>query len=358
MVDFSGDSLSTFASEQELATGRSAGSARTDAPGLRSRGQLIIIVALVLVALAQAGLIAWWWTSGGTWPTPAPPTARLSINSEPAGAAVRIDGVPRGTTPFAVELDSGRHDVSVGADLSPWTQTIDVAPGERTSIHVVQSSAAAVGHAVGEKGTLEITTDPAGLAVTVDGQARGVSPVSVTDLEPGTHEVAVTRGASVVRRVVSVEAGVPTAVVISTAAGGIPSGWLTVTGVVPVQIQEDGTLLGSSDTPRLLLPVGRHELDFVNETFGYRARRTVQIVAGQAASIALEPASGTLSVNAQPWAEVWIDGKRIGETPIGNLPLTIGNHELVVRHPQLGERRRTVAVSANVPARVGIDLRQ
>jgi serine/threonine-protein kinase len=68
--------------------------------------------------------------------------------------------------------------------------------------------------------------------------------------------------------------------------------------------------------------------------------------------------TGTLSVNAQPWAEVWVDGQRIGETPIGNLSLPIGHHELVVRHPQLGERRQTVAVGANGPSRIGIDLRR
>jgi hypothetical protein len=81
-------------------------------------------------------------------------------------------------------------------------------------------------------------------------------------------------------------------------------------------------------------------------------------VAGQSATLALEPANGTLSVNAQPWGEVWLDGRRIGETPIGNLPIPIGTHELVVRHPQFGERRRTVSVGVNTPARVGIDLRQ
>ena len=34
-----------------------------------------------------------------------------------------------------------------------------------------------------------------------------------------------------------------------------------------------------------------------------------------------------------------------------------GNHDVVVRHPQLGERRRTVAVGASGPTRVGIDMR-
>jgi hypothetical protein len=283
----------------------------------------------------------------------------VTITSEPNGSAVLVDGTQRGMTPVTLTLAPGSHQLQVGTEATAWKQALQVKAGEPSALHVVQGTRVA---AQGEPrdGAIEITTEPAGLAVAIDGRPRGVSPIAVTNLQPGSHEVTVTRGTTVTRRSVAVEAGVPTAVLISTAAtsGGIASGWLAVTGPVPVRILENATLIGSSEAPRLLLTVGRHDLEFVNETFGYRIRRTVQIPPGQAATVALEPASGTLSVNAQPWAEVWVDGKRIGETPIGNLTLPIGNHDLMVRHPQFGERRRTVAVSVNTPARIGIDLRQ
>jgi hypothetical protein len=356
VVEFSGDSLSTFTSEQKLAIRRGA---PEGAAPLRVRlGARPLIALLLCLVLGQAGLIGWWWIRGGTWPGARATTAGLVVTSEPPGAEVTIDGTARGTTPLTIQLDGGRHDLTVGTDPAAWARALDVQPGVPSSIHVVLTPPAIVAPAASAAGTLEITTEPAGLAVSVDGRPRGVSPISVTGLEPGSHEVSVTRGPTVVRRTVSVGAGTSTAVLISTAGPGIASGWLTVTAPVPVRILENGTLIGSSDTPRLLVPVGRHDLEFSNDTFGYRATRTVQVAAGQAASVALEPAMGTLSVNAQPWGEVWIDGRRIGETPIGNLPLAIGNHELVVRHPQLGERRRTVAVSVNAPARVGIDMRQ
>ena len=67
---------------------------------------------------------------------------------------------------------------------------------------------------------------------------------------------------------------------------------------------------------------------------------------------------GTVAVNAVPWAEVWIDGDRIGETPIGNLSLPIGPHEIVFRHPELGELHHAVTVTLNTPARVSVDLRK
>ena len=52
-----------------------------------------------------------------------------------------------------------------------------------------------------------------------------------------------------------------------------------------------------------------------------------------------------MAVNALPWAEVSIDGERVGETPIGSVQVPIGTHEVVFRHPDLGERRTTATVT-------------
>jgi serine/threonine-protein kinase len=68
--------------------------------------------------------------------------------------------------------------------------------------------------------------------------------------------------------------------------------------------------------------------------------------------------NGTLSINAQPWAEVFVDGERVGETPIGNLSRRIGAHEVIFRHPELGERRELVMISVGKPSRIGVDLRK
>jgi hypothetical protein len=53
---------------------------------------------------------------------------------------------------------------------------------------------------------------------------------------------------------------------------------------------------------------------------------------------------GLLQVNAEPGAEVWVEGERVGVAPIAAVPVQIGTREIVVRHPDLGERRETVEV--------------
>jgi hypothetical protein len=52
-----------------------------------------------------------------------------------------------------------------------------------------------------------------------------------------------------------------------------------------------------------------------------------------------------------------VDGERVGDTPIGTLTRTIGRHEVVLRHPELGERRVPVVITMGQPARVSVDFK-
>jgi hypothetical protein len=136
------------------------------------------------------------------------------------------------------------------------------------------------------------------------------------------------------------------------------AGMLKVTAPVPLRVYLKGRLVGTTEAESTMLPQGTHELEFVNEAVGFRARRTVNIRAGSTSALKLEAPQGTLHINAVPWAEVWIDGERIGETPIGNLPVRIGSREIVFRHPELGERRTTALVTLKEPVRISMDLRK
>jgi hypothetical protein len=136
------------------------------------------------------------------------------------------------------------------------------------------------------------------------------------------------------------------------------AGLVAIESPVPAHVYERGRLVGTTDTDTIMLPVGIHDLEFVNDDFGYSARRSVTVQTGRTTALRLEAPTGTLHVNALPWAEVWIDNQRIGETPIGNLQIPIGIRELVFRHPELGERRATVRVTLKNTARVSMDLRQ
>ena len=121
---------------------------------------------------------------------------------------------------------------------------------------------------------------------------------------------------------------------------------------------ENGQLMGTSQSDRIMVTAGRHEFDIINESLGFRARRVVTVNPGKVSQVRLEWPSGTLALNAQPWADVYIGGQRIGETPIGSVTLPIGSHEVTFRHPQLGEQVVRATVTATNPTRVSVDMRK
>jgi hypothetical protein len=161
------------------------------------------------------------------------------------------------------------------------------------------------------------------------------------------------------RHTVTVQAGGTASLVVpmSAAANGPVSGWLTVKSPFTVEIYEQGRLLGNTDTDRIMLASGRHELELVNTALAFRASRVVQVAPGKVATLPIELPKGVINVNATPWAEVWIDGQRVGETPIGNLSIAIGQHEVLFKHPQLGEKRQAVSVTLAAPVRLSIDMK-
>jgi hypothetical protein len=136
------------------------------------------------------------------------------------------------------------------------------------------------------------------------------------------------------------------------------SGGIRVSSPFELHVLEGERLLGSSAEGPVLTTAGRHEFDLVNTTFGYRSRRVVEIRPGQIVSLAVTPPNGSLSINAVPWAEVWIDGSAVGETPLGNVSVPLGEHEIVFRHPELGERREKAIVRSDRLTRVSANLKR
>ncbi len=144
---------------------------------------------------------------------------------------------------------------------------------------------------------------------------------------------------------------------LAAATPAMLAGHLAVDAPVDMRVYERGRLIATTEVDTVMLPAGPHDLEFVNDAVGYRVRRTVTVQPGQTVKLQLVPPRGTLHVNAVPWAEVWIDNERVGETPIGNLQTRIGTRQITFRHPDFGERRTTALVTLATPARVSMDMR-
>jgi hypothetical protein len=264
---------------------------------------------------------------------------------------VSVDGVGRGLTPVEVDLPPGSHDVVFAEGAAERRLTLKVEAGTRVSENVDLPNAA---HRFGQ---LEVTSDPQGARVTLDGNAAGVTPVTVQSVVPGRHVIIVTQGETMVNRSVEVSSGASASVFVALAPRSRDGvGWFAVDSPVELRILENGQVLGLSGGAPLMLSTGRHQLELVNEGIEMHLTRTLSVDSGKSTRLSVPVPNGTMAVNASPWAEVFLDGKSIGTTPLGSISVSVGSHELVARHPQLGEKRRSIVVGAQTPLRVSMDL--
>jgi hypothetical protein len=312
----------------------------------------LAVAAVALIVLVGGGVLA----SRGLFSAPpaAVATGTLAITTNPEGAQVIVDGQPRGTTPASIPLSPGSHNVELRAGSTARTIAVTITAGQESAQYIELPAAGATA------GQLQVRTEPAGAKVTVDGVPVGTSPMMVVDLAPGEHTVSLESDLGSVKQTVTIEAGMTASLVVpmKSVEGAPVSGWVAVNAPVEMQVFENDNLLGSSRSDRIMVSAGRHELQLVNEALGYRVSRVIQVSPGRVSSISVDVPKGTLALNALPWAEVWIDGEKIGETPIGNLPLTIGPHNVLFRHPDLGEQHHTVMVTLKDVARISVDLRK
>jgi hypothetical protein len=140
--------------------------------------------------------------------------------------------------------------------------------------------------------------------------------------------------------------------VVAQAAARQRSGGVRLAAPIELTVFEGDRLLGTTADGPIVTTAGAHQLDLVNTGLGYRSRQAVTIRAGVITPLTLPTPMGRININAQPWAQVLIDDSPLGETPLANVSVPLGTHQITFRHPQLGERRETVIVRADTIARV------
>lgn len=242
----------------------------------------------------------------------------------------------------------------------------------------MQSSAAA------QAASLTVLTQPIGADVIVNGEPRGVTPLTL-QVAAGSHALRIRNGFSERSMTVTAAAGADivreiefalpaprpddamTGEIQPVAANyaAVPekpapvahlAGWLTVQSPFELEVVDAGEMVGSSSLSRMMLPAGRRDVELINRALEFVERRRVQIVAGKTAAITVVAPHVAININARPWADVSVDGVSLGQTPIANVMMPIGSRQLVFRHPELGERRHHVVITTRPGQRISFDL--
>jgi len=311
---------------------------------------LVVVPALVLaVAGAVVSVVYFGFLSGRAEPAAAPSpvvTGRAVINSNPPGAQVLIDGEPRGTTPVDVLLPAGVHTLQLQQGAAIRTLPLEVAENQTSAQYIELSGATA--------GVTDPRLPPAAPPPVARGAVERPSPPVTPPARPSSGQAGA-RAAEPPARSTPTASRTAAAAAAPGPRAPIAEGVMMINVPFPVDVSESGRPLGRITGGPLRLSSGPHTLDLSNAAYEFRTTLAVNIAAGVTTRTPVTLPSGSVSVNAMPWAEVFIDGRTIGLTPLANVPVPIGSREIVWRHPQLGERRQTVAVTAHAPVRIGID---
>jgi hypothetical protein len=99
----------------------------------------------------------------------------VSITSEPPGAQVEVDRQPAGTSPLEISLPRGSHEVT--ARFGSW-------PAQTRTVEITSGEPAAVSFAF-PRGSVKVSSAPAGATVWSGERELGRAPLLVEDLEPG-----------------------------------------------------------------------------------------------------------------------------------------------------------------------------
>ena len=310
---------------------------------LASAAIIVIVGAAVLATLYRGN---WVGASAAEF-------GMFTVETVPAGADVIIDGQRRGSSPLNVSLPPGPHTAIVRHGTEERRVPLMLAAGA-VVVHHVEFTTVKPAPIVGG---ISIVTDPPGARVLIDGHARGASPITLSDLPAASYKVSVSSETGAAERTVAVQAGETVSVVFSLPkVSGPLAGWASVSSPFDVQVLEDNSLVGTGRSSKIMMPAGKHTFSIVNQALGYQDTRTVDVAAGKVATIQVDAPKVVVNVNARPWADVFVDGKSVGQTPIGNLSLAIGTYEVVFRHPEFGERRQSLTVTVKGTNRISVDM--
>jgi hypothetical protein len=302
------------------------------------RIRIAILVGLTVLAVAIAALAPYVWKvifEGRLR------QGIVSVDSDPQGAVISIDGQVRGHTPAEIALKAGEHLLEVQVGGSAKSKQVAISPNQKVSEKMTFPEA-------GERGGLMITTFPSKGKITVDGIPRGDAPVKVTDLQPGTHTLLVETTFGAQEQDVVVQSGRVSQLAVPTVS------WLRVNAPFELTVYEGARLIGTAGASPVMIAPGRRNLDFVNRSLGLKLRQYVDAVAGQVVTVPLELPTGMMNLYADLTAEVLVDGTVVGQTPLASLQVPLGSHEVVFRHPKYGEVRYTVAVTLTAPVKLNV----
>ena len=117
-------------------------------------------------------------------------TGTISVTTVPSGASVYLDGVYRGQTPpgdylYIYDVVAGSHAIELSrTGYQDYSGTVQVSAAQNTRLSITLTP-----NPQPTSGSASITSSPSGAETFVDNVYKGITPLVVDNLAPGSHVV-------------------------------------------------------------------------------------------------------------------------------------------------------------------------
>ncbi|MBC8552844.1 MAG: PEGA domain-containing protein, partial [Candidatus Brocadiales bacterium] len=236
-------------------------------------------------------------------------TGSINVSSNPPEAAIYLDGEKVGATPDSLQsVAIGAHEVEVKMEgFAEWKKEINVKKGKELALNVALQP---------NTGTASIESDPAEAVTLLDGNNIGNTPVSLTGIKIGIHEVELQKEGYVsCKKTIKIKAG---------RVNSLTAKLIEMTGSVSVDSKPsnaivcvNGKKIGNTPATITELAAGKYQLEVTMDCYETWSD-SISINPGKESTITaeLQPKAGSVSINSNPSnAIILIDNKEVGTTP-------------------------------------------
>lgn len=285
----------------------------------------------------------------------------ILIKTTPAGAEVKYNGVSLGATPLLLTtLPSGRTHVFELALNGYQTRRIDIPLEGRTP--VVRDENLAL-----DSGTVELTTDPPGATVAVNGVEHGVTPATLTRIPKGVATIAVKlAGYREETRELRVTPGDRQTLALTLKA--LPARLNVISSPEQARVFLDNDYQGKTPLSLSSVAPGTHELRV--ELVGHApATRKITLANGSEGTEEFKMSSvlGRLEISTKPaGAKILVDGKAVGTTKAqGDAPrsqilalenIAAGEHSVMAHLDGYQDVARKITIKPNGTGQLFLSL--
>lgn len=298
------------------------------------------------------------WTVQAILKSREKPKGTLLVAADVGGAEVLVDGKSVGTAPVvARNLPAGPHTVEVRkAGAPPWKQVVVVESGK------IKKVTAAIGASVPKYGTLRVVCNVPASDVFVDGDRKGVAPLTVPNLIPGDHIVLVKAKGYAAKQVpfkIVVNQQSLVTVDLEKAREEVAAGTIRVQADQPdSQVILDGRRIGKAPIEQKGVIAGLHIVKVMKPGF-LTVTKKLTLQKGQVLVVTAElEAGGSLKVTSDPpGATVFIDTQAVGKTPVLDRIMKVGTYTVEVQAQGYHAAKQTVAIEGGKPVALHLELR-